>query len=243
MPAAGAADQGERGEVCDECCAKRRREESAAVMRALPSNAARAVAVRHAAVSEASRRASGARSDRRERRREGYPPEGARPRSGLDRVARSRSDAPSLIVGSRETVSMFGTIDCITVCTVVVSIRVTVIGTGVGVIIGNVIGVHRRVPYIGGDRGETVKALALSLVKRRVREVVRRKSGGAAAEPGAAGDARSEGRPSGGGGVGVRPQKMGRAAEATRPVVAMRLRRRRAGPGCRRRRPCRPGCR
>ena len=31
-----------------------------------------------------------------ERRREGYPPAGARPRSGLDRVARSRSDAPNL---------------------------------------------------------------------------------------------------------------------------------------------------
>ena len=33
-------------------------------------------------------------------RREGYPPEGARPRSGLDRVARSRSDAPNLSLGS-----------------------------------------------------------------------------------------------------------------------------------------------
>ena len=53
---------------------------------------------------------AGKRSERSERRREGYPPEGARPRSGLDRVARSRSDAPSLIVGSRETVSMDGTI-------------------------------------------------------------------------------------------------------------------------------------
>ena len=38
--------------------------------------------------------ASGARSDRRERRREGYPPGGPRPRSGLGRVARSRNDAP-----------------------------------------------------------------------------------------------------------------------------------------------------
>ena len=85
MPAAGVAGQGERGEVCDECRAKRKREESAAVMRALPSNAAPAVAVRQAAVSEARRRASGqARSERSERRREGYPPEGARPRSGLD---------------------------------------------------------------------------------------------------------------------------------------------------------------
>ena len=35
------------------------------------------------------------------RRREGYPPEGARPRSGLDRVARSRSDAPKHFRASR----------------------------------------------------------------------------------------------------------------------------------------------
>ena len=32
MPVAGAAGQGERGEVCDERCAKRRREEDAAVV-------------------------------------------------------------------------------------------------------------------------------------------------------------------------------------------------------------------
>ena len=32
-----------------------------------------------------------------QRWREGYPPEGAKPRSGLDRVARSRSDAPRFI--------------------------------------------------------------------------------------------------------------------------------------------------
>ena len=93
------------------------------------SNAALAAAVRHAAVSEASRRASGARSDRRERRREGYPPEGARPRSGLDRVARSRSDAPSLIVWLTALVSILGTAISITVCTVV-SIGVTGIGIG-----------------------------------------------------------------------------------------------------------------
>ncbi len=59
--------------------------------------------------SAASRRASGARSDRRERRREGYPPEGPRPRSGLGRVARSRSDAPRLTERSGTPVSIFGT--------------------------------------------------------------------------------------------------------------------------------------
>ncbi len=44
------------------------------------------------------RRFPGKRSAQRacERRREGYPPAGTRPRSGLGRVARSRSDAPNL---------------------------------------------------------------------------------------------------------------------------------------------------
>ena len=150
MPAAGAAGQGERGAGRDERCAKRRREENAAVVSTMPSNAALAVAGRYAAVSEASRRASGARSDRRERRREGYPPEGARPRSGLDRVARSRSDAPSLIVRSRETVSKFDTFGCMTVCTFGASIGVTrgrigvtAIGTGIATIIGIAVGACR----------------------------------------------------------------------------------------------------
>ena len=66
----------------------------------------------------------------------------------------------------------------------------------------------------------------MALVKRRVREVMRRESGRAAAERGAAGAGRHEVAPCGG--RGVRPKKKGRAAEATRPVVAMRLRRRRA---------------
>ena len=129
----------ERPHECSERCAKRRREENAAVVPTMPSNAAPAVAVRHAAVSEASRRASGARSDRRERRREGYPPEGARPRSGLDRVARSRSDAPRLIVWLTALVSILGTAISITVCTVV-SIGVTGIGLGIATNISDVIG-------------------------------------------------------------------------------------------------------
>ena len=88
----------------------------------VPSNDATGVSARHTAGSVASRRASGARSERSERRREGYPPEGSRPRSGLGRVARSRSDAPSLVVRTPEHVSIFctiipdsiGTTDCIT---------------------------------------------------------------------------------------------------------------------------------
>ena len=51
MPAAGAAGQVERGEVCDERYAKRRREENAAVVPTMPSNAAPTAADRHAAVS------------------------------------------------------------------------------------------------------------------------------------------------------------------------------------------------
>ena len=67
-----------------------------------------------------------------ERRREGYPPEGPRPRSGLGRVARSRSDAPSLIVCIGERVSIIGTIG---ICTTIISDTGTGI-TGIVVTIG-----------------------------------------------------------------------------------------------------------
>ena len=83
-----------------------------------------------AAVSVASRPASAARSERSERRREGYPPEGSRPRSGLGRVARSRSDAPGFILWRVAPVSI--------ICTVLVSDNVNVyvsvsIGIGIGI--------------------------------------------------------------------------------------------------------------
>ena len=74
------------------------------------------------------------------RRREGYPPEGTRPRSGLGRVARSRSDAPRLIELSGTAVAIEGTVIDITVCAIVVAIiSVVLIGNStanVGVIGG-----------------------------------------------------------------------------------------------------------
>ena len=91
-------------------------------------------------MSGASRRANGVRSDRRERRHEGYPPAGTRPRSGLGRVARSRSDAPRLLAGIPAPVTSFstiitdpiGTIVCTTDCfTVIVnSIGGNIVGAG-----------------------------------------------------------------------------------------------------------------
>ena len=52
MPVAGAAGQGERGEVCDERCAKRRREEDAAVVPTMVvERCADGVSVQHAAES------------------------------------------------------------------------------------------------------------------------------------------------------------------------------------------------
>ena len=93
----------------------------------------------------------------------------------------------------------------------------------------------RRAPHGVVEHGEAVKAVVLPVMKLQVREVVRRMSGGAAARSGRA--------------VRVAlalvfdQRKTGRAAGATRPVVAKRLKRRRAGPGCRASRPCRPGCR
>ncbi len=52
-------------------------------------------------------------------RREGYPPEGPRPRSGLGREARSRSDAPGITVPSGTPVSIVCTNAGIIVCTIV----------------------------------------------------------------------------------------------------------------------------
>ena len=93
-----------------------------------------------AAGSAASRRANEVRSDRRERRREGYPPEGPRPRSGLGRVARSRSDAPRLIDHITALPSIIGTIGDIGICTiariVVTACSIMVVDTTTVIVIG-----------------------------------------------------------------------------------------------------------
>ena len=107
------AGEGERSEDPDERGAQRRSEEDAAVEPAMRSNVATSVSGRHAAVSAASRRASGARGGARDTR-----PKGRDRASGLGRVARSRSDAPRLIVCIGEPVSIFGTVNTITVCTI-----------------------------------------------------------------------------------------------------------------------------
>ena len=64
--------------------------------------------------------------------------EGARPRSGLDRVARSRSDAPGTIVPGSAVVSIFGTIVATAVDTMSDSVTVTMSVTGIGSV--NIIG-------------------------------------------------------------------------------------------------------
>ena len=110
----------------------------------MPSNVTTTVSARHSAGSAASRRANGVRSARSARRREGYPPEGSRPRSGLGRVARSRSDALSLDVRIPVPISIIitviansiGTTDCITDCTIAVRLTVTSIGS-----VSNIVGV------------------------------------------------------------------------------------------------------
>ena len=72
-PAAGAAGQGERSEFRDERGAQRRGEEDTAVTLAVPSNVATTVSARHTAGSAASRRASGARSERQRTEARGIP--------------------------------------------------------------------------------------------------------------------------------------------------------------------------
>jgi hypothetical protein len=114
-----------------------------------------------AAVSEASRRASGARSERSERRREGYPPEGTRPRSGLGRVARSRSDAPRLPEPFGTKVAIIGTIMTASVCTTVVTIVFTTITTGsIGASTGSVSTAGDGMTCCGGRAAEPPRSAA-----------------------------------------------------------------------------------
>ena len=122
--------------------------ECSPVERTRPSTAASTAAARHAAGSEASRRPSEARSERnanggardtRPQRRDRF--------SGLDRVARSRSDAPSLILlWTCASVPVFGAIGCIIVCTVAVMIVITAIDIGGATDIAINIGARRTLP-------------------------------------------------------------------------------------------------
>ena len=206
MPAAGAAGQGERGEVCDKRGAKRRREENAAVVTPMPSNAAPAAADRHAAVSVSE--PPGKRSAQRPK---GAEARGIPARRG-ETAQRARQGSP---VAKRRA-------------------QTHRMAHRTGIHLRHRHQHHRQhrrrqrshrdrhrqrhhrrhqhrprdryALHIVVERREPVKEPALSLVKRRVRQAMRRKSGGAAAERGAAGDARSEGEPCGGGG-GVRPKK------------------------------------
>ena len=124
---AGAAGRGERGEADDERGAQRRREEEAADA----EHGARIVRMSCGpGTRRRARRGAGqasARNERSEWRREGYPPGGTRPRSGLGRVARSRSDAPKPIADG---------IDALDILTVVVLVMVIIIATRTMVLTG-----------------------------------------------------------------------------------------------------------
>ena len=65
----------------------------------------------------------------------------------MQRIARSRSDAPEFIVGPRDNVSSIVVIDCITVCTSVIyatgNIGITAIGARVTTIVGIVAAARR----------------------------------------------------------------------------------------------------
>ena len=182
-------------------------------------------AVPATAVSAASRRASGARSDRRERRREGYPPEGPRPRSGLGRVARSRSDAPRLIGPSGTPASIIGTSGFTRTDNTVGSI-VVVIVIGSASIVGSTVNTASVSTIIGSP----------TRCGARAAEPPR------SAAPQAPCDAKAS-RAVVAFSSGADQKETGRAAGATRPVWALRVTRPPAGPGCPARRPCRRGCR
>ena len=141
-PEAGAAGQGERSEF--------RREAEAAVTRPVASNEVPAVSVRHTAGSAASRRASGARSERERTEARGIAEEiGAKRR--LERKARPRSGSPDLDVAIVALVNIVSTTDSIVVFTIVVSFRVTSISGG------NIV-VCTSAVTIGGDGECTTKS-------------------------------------------------------------------------------------
>ena len=211
LPAAGAAGQGERGEHCDEHGAQRRREEHTAVERPMPSMMTTTVADRQ--------------------RRRAQRPKGAEargiPARRAETAQRARQGSP---VAKRRA-----------------QIHLTVRHTGQHLRRqrNDQHRQHRRQQHPRHHRPQRRHRRRrhrhdAGQHHRRLASGLRGRSGGAAAERGAAGDARSEG-----GWWSRCPTKKGdrAAGVATRPVVAMRLRRRRAGRGCRVRRPCRRGCR
>ena len=88
-----------------------------------------------------------------------------------------------------------------------------------------------------------MNARVLPLVNRRERKTMRGRSGGAAAQRGAAGDARREGECCRGSRSEPATKKGPRRPEATRPVKALRTRPRFSAPECPARGPCRRGSR
>ncbi len=84
---------------------------------------------------------------------------------------------------------------------------------------------------IAVERCEAAERSIAALEHHRVRELVRRKSGGAAAEPGAAGAGRGEGEPCGG--ASLRRKERARAAPPPERRGPRRSAVRPASPGCR----------
>ncbi len=100
---------------------------------------------------------------------------------------------------------------------------------------------RRRWQHVVVVPGVTANRDVLRMVNGQVRDPVRRTSGGAAAEHGAAGAGRREGEPCGGA-LGSDQKERGgpRRTDATREAMRLSLP---ASPGCRASRPCRRGCR
>ena len=186
--------------------------------------------------------ASGARSELASGGARDTRPQGRDRFSGLGRVARSRSDAPDLTIVFPAPVIIIGTIGCIGVLTIRCTCNTTmgIAATGStslpasasSLAWGACAGGARRHGDSGWLRGGEWSARVGAQEERRSRRGARRRRRRA-----------KRGRtPAVALTVGETKEK-GHAAEATRPVVAMRLRRRRGGRGCRASRPCRRGCR
>jgi len=231
-------------------CPHRRRTECAGTRRKRRSGGRWRRAMRRACRSGSGGERSEPPCKRSARRREGYPPEGSRPRSGLGRVARSRSDAPNLISEFPASVIIIDTLGVTTVCTTD-GITVTVICTNLGINTANT--------------ANTRCALPTSMARRRTALPERCRTGGTrshrcdrtgdcasgsggraaklprSAAPQAPCDAKANANGGAPSGSDQRERAAPPGGDAT--LMAMRLRPRNAAPGCRARPPCRPGCR
>ncbi len=237
MPAAGAAGQGERGEVSDECGAKRRREESEASVRHRVGNfgtAWRALRQAERAASASERRRQGLqRKSERSGDCSGKPGrEAGRPDCSYGYPYPHPSSTPSTPSTPSPSAPWSSVSDAWSPAAP-----------------ASPESASTRLPPSSAPTPATSSARTAHCRRAsRDGEGARAVAGESSSAPGHAEEERRSRRDAKAGravAAAMASDQRKRAAPPKRcdPWVAMRLRRRRAAPGCRARRPCRPGCR